>query len=94
MKIPGIIRREMCHPVFRPLGRMTYCAYLIHPDVLRLFLGGMRQPLYIDDLTVVTYLLAVLVVSYLIAFVLCVCIELPVSALQKQLFAGKFAAGK
>lgn len=90
----GIVRKEMCHPVFRPLGRMTYCAYLVHPIVLRVFLGTMRQPLYVDDFTIVAYVMCVLVVSYLLAFVICVCLEFPISALQKHFFAGKLRGSK
>lgn len=44
----------MCHPIFRPLGRMTFCAYLIHPAIIRILMGNLRQPIYSSDISVVS----------------------------------------
>lgn len=49
----GIIREVMCHPVFRPLGRLTYCAFLVHPAIIRIYLGNQRHPIYSSDMTLV-----------------------------------------
>lgn len=47
------MRDVMCHPVFRPLGRLTYCAFLVHPAIIRIYLGNQRQPLYSSDMQLV-----------------------------------------
>lgn len=49
----GIAREIMSHPIFRPMGRLTYCAFLVHPAVLRIYLGNLRQPVYNSDMVLV-----------------------------------------
>lgn len=78
----------MSHPIFRSLGRLTFCAYLIHPAVIRLAIGNLRQPIYASDMTIVVQVFAVFALSYIAALILCLGLELPTSALLKK-FAGR-----
>lgn len=106
----GIIREVMCHPIFRPLGRLTYCAFLVHPAIIRIYLGNQRQPIYSSDMRLVidfgfwfqiicdffllkqilieqvTNTMSLLLQSYIVAVVLCISIEFPISALQRNFF--------
>lgn len=84
----GIVKDTMSHPIFRPLGRLTFCAYLIHPAIIRVCTGNLRQPIYASDMTILVQVFAVLGLSYIAALFLCLGIELPISALQRH-FAGK-----
>lgn len=77
----------LCHPVFRPLGRITYCAYLVHPTVIRIMLGNQRQAVYWNDNLVAMNTLGVLVISYKVAFFLSICLEFPITYLL-QLISG------
>jgi peptidoglycan/LPS O-acetylase OafA/YrhL len=45
-KVGGPIRRLINVPLFRFLGKISYCAYLWHVLVLRLVTGYYRQPFY------------------------------------------------
>lgn len=78
----------MSHPIFRTLGRLTFCAYLIHPAIIRLSIGDLRQPLYASDATIVVQVFAVFLLSYIAALLLCLGLEMPTSALQRY-FAGR-----
>lgn len=88
MAFSGIIKDTMSHPIFRSLGRLTFCAYLIHPAIIRLCIGNLRQPIYASDETIVVQVFAVFALSYTAALFLCLGLELPTSALQRH-FAGK-----
>jgi peptidoglycan/LPS O-acetylase OafA/YrhL len=73
----------MNHPVFRPLGRLTYCAFICHLFVLRCLTGDLRQPLYVTNTTYVILVSSTVVLSYFLALILCLCIEFPTSAVCK-----------
>ncbi|KAJ6641727.1 Nose resistant to fluoxetine protein 6 [Pseudolycoriella hygida] len=86
--IGWIVKDTMSNPIFRSLGRLTFCAYLIHPAIIRLCTGNLRQPIYASDVTILVQVFAVFVLSYIAAIMLCMGLELPTSALQRH-FAGK-----
>lgn len=80
----GIIKDAMSYPIFRPLGRLTFCAYLIHPAIIRLCTGNLREPLHASDETILVQVFSVFTLSYIAALLLCLGLELPTSALQKH----------
>jgi Acyltransferase family len=45
-KVGGPVRRLINVPLFRFLGKTSYCAYLWHVLVLRILIGSFRQPFY------------------------------------------------
>lgn len=49
----GVIKEFFRQPIFRTMGRLTFGAYLIHPAVLRVSYGYLRQPVYGTDMKIV-----------------------------------------
>ncbi|XP_050094016.1 nose resistant to fluoxetine protein 6-like [Anopheles aquasalis] len=80
--------RVLNYRFFEPLGRLAYGAYLCHPLIMRYLYVSARGPVYFSDLTTLAMVLGSVVMSCLMALLLCLLIELPTSALQKQLFGG------
>ncbi|XP_045192779.2 nose resistant to fluoxetine protein 6-like [Mercenaria mercenaria] len=69
-----------------PLGRLTYCAYLLHPLVMMMFYENRMQPVYFTDYDTVYYFLGNLVLSYGAAFVISLFFESPMMGLEKAIF--------
>ncbi|EAT32977.1 AAEL014766-PA [Aedes aegypti] len=86
--ISPILKRIFNHRVFEPLGRMTYSAYLGHVFVMRLTVFNLRTPIHFNYIGTFSLIFASAMFSYLMALVLCLLIEFPVSALQKLAFGG------
>ncbi|XP_055604214.1 nose resistant to fluoxetine protein 6-like [Uranotaenia lowii] len=63
----GLIKRFLNYPAFLILGRLTFCAYLSHMFVLKN----------------ASKFISVVVLSYLMALVLALMLEFPISSLQK-----------
>ena len=42
----------MSSPVWIPLSRINYCAYLIHPVILTVYFTSLEQPFHITGMTV------------------------------------------
>lgn len=61
---------------FLPLGRLTYCVYLIHYDYLNVFYSAVRKQFYytmFEQFTSICF--GVLVISFGLAFVAAVTVE-------------------
>lgn len=54
----GVVKNIMRMQIFRTMGRLTFGAYLIHPSILRIFYGSIRQPVYTDDYRMVVFSLS------------------------------------
>lgn len=54
LNFEGIIRDFLNQPIYRTLGRLTYCAFLIHVTLIRFNFGIYRQPIYNSDITIVS----------------------------------------
>ncbi|ETN67035.1 hypothetical protein AND_001167 [Anopheles darlingi] len=80
--------RLLNYRFFEPLGRLSYGAYLCHPLIMRYLYVSTRGPVYYSDLTTLALTFGSVVLSCLMALLLCLLIELPTSAIQKQLFGG------
>lgn len=52
--LTGVIKELFRQPIFRTMGRLTFGAYLIHPAVLRMCHGYIRQPVYGTDMKIVS----------------------------------------
>uniref|UniRef100_A0A1B0GP47 Receptor expression-enhancing protein n=1 Tax=Phlebotomus papatasi TaxID=29031 RepID=A0A1B0GP47_PHLPP len=48
-------------------------------------MGNVRQPVFLSDSTIVVYVSSTLILSYLGGALLCIVLELPISAIQKQM---------
>ncbi|XP_033747494.1 nose resistant to fluoxetine protein 6-like [Pecten maximus] len=78
----GIINSLLSWKVWAPLGRLTYCAYMIHPMLLYIFFGQ-SFTYFISDINMICFFLGLLVLSYSFAFVLSITVEAPMIALEK-----------
>ncbi|XP_055533124.1 nose resistant to fluoxetine protein 6-like isoform X2 [Wyeomyia smithii] len=79
------LSRILDHRIFEPLGRISYAAYLCHVFVMRVVFLPNRSPYYFSPMALLTSTGASVVLSYLMAICLCLLLELPFSAFQKQL---------
>ncbi|KAK3086996.1 hypothetical protein FSP39_000145 [Pinctada imbricata] len=82
----GFINTLLSWEAFIPLARLTYCAYLIHPILMEVYVGTLRHPI---DLTIISLSflnIAYLVSSMAFAFILSVAFESPMMALEKIVF--------
>ncbi|XP_055623467.1 nose resistant to fluoxetine protein 6-like [Toxorhynchites rutilus septentrionalis] len=82
-QVSPVMKRIFDHRIFEPLGRITYAAYLSHTFVMRLLFLSIRAPFRFNHIGMTSMVFSSVVFSYLMATVLCLCLELPVSALQK-----------
>ncbi|EFX71086.1 hypothetical protein DAPPUDRAFT_60562 [Daphnia pulex] len=72
---------------FMPLGRLTYCVYLIHYDFLTVFTSSVRKQYYYTMFGTVVTCFGVLVFCFALAFLAAVTIEASFLNLEKLLFS-------
>lgn len=68
----------------QPLGRLTYCIYLCHFDLMRLLAAETREVVYANGGLMLLSAITVTVFAIVIALVLCLSLEFPVTALLKR----------
>ncbi|CAH2042006.1 unnamed protein product, partial [Iphiclides podalirius] len=68
---------------FHPLGRLSYCAFLIHFIVLRLTLASNTQLGHATLLSMISLLITASVLTYAASLPLCLLLELPAIQLWK-----------
>uniref|UniRef100_A0A182IST2 Acyltransferase 3 domain-containing protein n=3 Tax=Anopheles atroparvus TaxID=41427 RepID=A0A182IST2_ANOAO len=90
--VGGFIRGVLNNPIFRPLGKTTYCVFLCHLFVIRVTLGNIRQPIYVSDMRILVSTSSTLVLAYIMGSLMCLLIEIPFSNIQKILFSHKHAS--
>ncbi|XP_063633549.1 O-acyltransferase like protein-like [Cydia splendana] len=73
----------------QPLGRMSYCAMLLHATVLRTYGGQMRRSFYATDYTAIMLYAGIVTTTYLWSLPLYLFVEAPACALQKFLLGPK-----
>ncbi|XP_063834108.1 O-acyltransferase like protein-like [Ostrinia nubilalis] len=73
----------------QPLGRMSYCAMLLHATVLRTYGGQMRRSFYATDYTAIMLFAGIVCTTYLWALPLYLFVEAPACQLQKILLGPK-----
>ncbi|XP_053380233.1 nose resistant to fluoxetine protein 6-like [Mercenaria mercenaria] len=72
-----------------PLSRLTYCAYLVHPLVIYVYIFSRRTMMHWYDLEMIYLFLGHLCVSYAAAFLLSLAFECPMIGLEKVLLGRK-----
>lgn len=70
--------------IFQPLGRLTYCIFLCHFDLMRIFAATSREHVYASNLMVGISALTVYFFATLLGLALCLSLEFPVTAMLKQ----------
>ena len=82
----GVINVFLSLPIWIPLSRLTFNAYLVHEMVMTLLFSEMRDTLYYTDTIMVLYVVSIVVLSYGAAGVVSVFVEYPLSNLESAVF--------
>ena len=83
----GFVNRLLSWKGFLPLGRLTYCVYLIHYDFINVVLSANRKQFYYTFFGSFVTFLGILVISFALAFVASVAIEASFLNLEKLVFS-------
>ncbi|XP_066593755.1 nose resistant to fluoxetine protein 6-like isoform X2 [Prorops nasuta] len=81
----GYVNKILSAPILYPFSRVTYCAYLVHPIVIRLTAMHADAPMHLGKDTVMITFLGQVVLSYFLSFVISVSFEAPVVSMLKIL---------
>ncbi|XP_047103492.1 O-acyltransferase like protein-like [Schistocerca piceifrons] len=82
----GIINKILSSTKLYPLSRVTYCAYLVHPLMIRVMAMTTDGPFHLSIVTVLILFSGQVVASYILSFILSLAFEAPIVSLLK-LFA-------
>ncbi|KAA3673508.1 uncharacterized protein DEA37_0005446 [Paragonimus westermani] len=77
------IRAFLAWPGFRVPARLTYTIYMLHPVVVMITSFGQHTPILLNNLSIITGFLSVLFFSMILAFVVCLTVELPPLTIEK-----------
>ncbi|XP_072743886.1 nose resistant to fluoxetine protein 6-like isoform X2 [Anoplolepis gracilipes] len=81
----GYVNKILSWPLLYPFSRVTYCAYLVHPLVIRLTAMNLDSPFHLGkDIVAVTFV-GQLVLSYMFSFIVSLTFEAPVVSMLKIL---------
>ena len=86
VKTGGPVNAFLSLPIFIPLGRLTYCAYLVHVPLICLFVIVQQTPMYADDISLIFMYFGCLVATFLVAFPVSLLCESPCMGILKLYF--------
>ncbi|XP_043523193.1 nose resistant to fluoxetine protein 6 isoform X2 [Frieseomelitta varia] len=81
----GYVNSILSAPILYPISRITYCAYLLHPLIIRLTAMNLDSPFHLGKYTMMITFLGVLVLSYVLSFIISVSFEAPIVTMLKIL---------
>ncbi|GBP17333.1 Nose resistant to fluoxetine protein 6 [Eumeta japonica] len=81
----GWLRHMLASPLLYPFSRVTYCAYLVHPMVLRYVAMHLTHPIHLGELLVFVLFVGLTVISYALAFLISIAFEAPIVTMLKIL---------
>lgn len=81
----GYVNKLLSAPVLYPFSRVTYCAYLVHPIILRGVTMSIDSPLHLGKATMAVMFLGQVVASYVLSFIISLAVEAPVVTMLKIL---------
>ncbi|KAG4072042.1 hypothetical protein HA402_015541 [Bradysia odoriphaga] len=79
----GYINTLLSAPCIYPFSRVTYCAYLVHPIVIRLLALNSDAPLHLGSDSMVITFFGQVVASYILSFIISLSFEAPVVTMLK-----------
>ncbi|XP_053678533.1 nose resistant to fluoxetine protein 6-like [Anopheles nili] len=79
------LKRFLSARAFVPLSRLTYCAYLTNGLVELYLAASRRTPLYASIATLTAETISHILLTFLLALVLCLMFESPIHGLEKML---------
>ncbi|XP_057379360.1 nose resistant to fluoxetine protein 6-like [Daphnia carinata] len=82
----GFINQFLSWKLFLPFSRLSYAAYLIHYNMIKAYASHLRKPFYFTECVYATTYVGILVITFAIAFVLSVVVEMPFLNLDKFFF--------
>lgn len=85
LTIPRLVQKTLSHSSFLILGRLSYCAVLVHPIVMRIMKGQNRSPNYISFTNIYVCFIAATVITYQVSVMLYLLIEMPSTTLTNVL---------
>ncbi|XP_019869984.2 nose resistant to fluoxetine protein 6 isoform X2 [Aethina tumida] len=88
----GIANKVLSSTILYPFSRVTYCAYLIHPIVIRLMVMSTDSPMHLGFIVTFIIFLGQAVASYALAFFVSLAFEAPVVSMLRIL--SKIVANK
>ncbi|CAG9840307.1 unnamed protein product [Diabrotica balteata] len=83
--IGGITEHVLKWPPVYILGRLSYSVYLVHSTIIMSRQATARTPIYVSEIQIAYYLLADVAASFLVALLVTLFFEMPISALKKYL---------
>ncbi|KRT80577.1 Acyltransferase [Oryctes borbonicus] len=79
----GFVNSLLSATILYPISRITYCAYLLHPLVMRIMVMHMDYPLHLGKPLMITVFIGQVVMSYALGFVVSVVYEAPIVSMLK-----------
>ncbi|XP_044756776.1 nose resistant to fluoxetine protein 6 isoform X2 [Coccinella septempunctata] len=73
----GVVNKILSATILYPFSRVTYCAYLIHPIVIRAMVMSMDSPLHLGTIVMLIIFMGQVVASYSLAFFMSLAFEAP-----------------
>uniref|UniRef100_A0A1W7R5K7 Nose resistant-to-fluoxetine protein N-terminal domain-containing protein n=2 Tax=Aedes albopictus TaxID=7160 RepID=A0A1W7R5K7_AEDAL len=81
----GWVNNLLSAPLLYPFSRVTYCAYLVHPIVNRIYAMESDSPIHMSPNSLTTLYLGQVVSSYILAFLISLSFEAPVVTMLRIL---------
>ncbi|XP_068911738.1 nose resistant to fluoxetine protein 6 [Tenebrio molitor] len=79
----GFANTILSSTILYPFSRITYCAYLLHPVVIRTMAMSMDSPLHLGSLVMIIIFLGQVVASYSLSFFVSLAFEAPVVSMLR-----------
>ncbi|CAH1402499.1 unnamed protein product [Nezara viridula] len=79
----GYISDILSSSILYPFSRVTYCAYLVHPVVIRSMTMRLDSPLHLSPEMVIVMYTGHLILSYIISFIISILFEAPLVSLLR-----------
>ncbi|XP_030766859.1 nose resistant to fluoxetine protein 6-like isoform X2 [Sitophilus oryzae] len=86
-RIGGITVWLMDREIVQVLGKLTFSCYMIHVVFIKMEIGYKRYPVSINDTKIFIAVIGDVGISYLAGLLLCLLVEMPMSAIQKILMS-------
>ncbi|CAF4662624.1 unnamed protein product [Rotaria sp. Silwood2] len=82
----GIVNTILSWPIWAPLARLNYSAYLINSTIILITMLNQTMPIYVQPHMIVNIYISNLFFSYIAAIVVVIFFETPFFVLEKKLF--------
>lgn len=85
----GILGKFLAHPVFMPLGRISYCIYLVHYIIQYMRISATRVPIYFSNATLLYSFCSDFILCIVCGFLFSLLFESPFMVLEKMIMRRK-----